>query len=110
MGSGKIVRLSATRRLGMGSSSIQGGPAREPALLGDDVRLEPLVRLLGAFRSVLRPTLASVGHTGRIQRSANRVISNAGEVFDSTAADQHDRVFLQVVPFAADVRRHFVTV
>src|SRR5580693_7033674 len=52
------------------------------------------------FRSlgpVLRPALLAVGDAGGIQRPANHVIADAGEILHAPPADQHDRVLLQVV-------------
>src|SRR5678815_4871648 len=40
----------------------------------------------------------------QVERAANDVVSNARQVLDAAAADQHDAVLLQVVAFATDVR------
>src|SRR5262249_61360175 len=77
---------------------------------GDAARRKPVGRLLRALRPVFRATLAAIGDAGGVERAASRVIANAGQILDATAADQHDGVFLQVVAFAADVRRDFVAV
>ena len=59
-----------------------------------------LARPLGA---VLGAALAAVGYAGAIERAADGVIAHAGKVLDAAAPDQHNRVLLQVVAFAADV-------
>src|SRR6187200_2729644 len=65
---------------------------------------------LRALGAVLGAALLAIVDAGAIERAAHRVITNAGEVLDATAADEHHRVLLEVVAFAADVRRNFVTV
>src|SRR5215468_2682028 len=81
-GSGRISRLATTRRLGMVLS----------------------LRALGA---VLGTALLAVGDADRIERSADDVVADSRQVLDAPAADHDDRVLLQVVPDARDVRRHF---
>src|SRR5262245_16098152 len=56
---------------------------------------------------VLRPGLLAVLDALAVELAADDVVADAGEVADAAAADEHDRVFLQVVAFAADVRRYF---
>src|SRR6478735_6589865 len=80
-GSGRISRLATTRRLGIFLS----------------------LRALGA---VLGTSLLAVGDADRIERSANDVIADDGKILHAYAADHHDRVFLEVVSDARDVRRH----
>src|SRR5438445_1709908 len=65
---------------------------------------------LGLLRAVLRAALLALGDAGRIERTAHRVVTHARQVLYTTAADQHDRVLLQVVAFAADVADDFETV
>src|SRR5207237_10456971 len=43
-------------------------------------------------------------------RASQVMVARARQVFDATAADHHDRVLLQVMPFARDVRRHLEAV
>src|SRR6266853_4968511 len=82
LGSGKTSRLTAARR-------------RDMALL--------LSRPLGAvFRAALAPVLDALG----VMRAADDVIAHAGQVLDAAAADQHDRVLLQVMTLARDVAGH----
>jgi len=42
-----------------------------------------------------------------IERSPNDVVPNSRKVFDATSSDQHDGVFLEIMPFARNVRRDF---
>src|SRR5690606_30832900 len=65
------------------------------------------LRTLGA---VLGTTLATLGHAGRIETAAHRVVTHTGKILDATAADQNDRVLLQVVAFATDIADHLETV
>src|ERR1700726_284672 len=66
-----------------------------------------LLRLFGAvFGTALAPFLDA----DRIERAANHVVAHAGEVLDPAATDQHDRMFLQVVSDARDVRVDLVAV
>ncbi len=43
-------------------------------------------------------------------RAADDMVPNAGQVADTTPADEHDRVFLEVVPLATDVGRDFLAI
>merc|ERR1712025_468361 len=65
---------------------------------------------LGLLGAVLGTALATIADASGIQAAAHRVVANAGKVLDTTAADQHHRVLLEVVPFATDVAGHFETV
>src|SRR5215468_2799579 len=69
--------------------------------------IQSALRPLG---SVLRTALAALGDAGGVERAAHRVVAHARQVLDAAAADQHDRVLLQVVAFAADVADDFETV
>src|SRR5260370_6730983 len=60
-----------------------------------------------SLRPVLGGALLAVGNAGCIQRAANHVITNARKILDAAAANQHDRVLLQVVADTGDVRGHF---
>src|SRR6185503_19658305 len=72
--------------LGSGSTSRFAAPERR-------IALRPL-RRLGA---VLRPTLLAVRHARGVQRAADDVIPDAGEVLHAASADHHDGVLLQIV-------------
>src|ERR1041384_3962313 len=50
--------------------------------------------LLRARGAVLRTALLAVVDAGAVERAAYRVITNTGEVFHATAADEHHRVLL----------------
>jgi hypothetical protein len=63
--------------------------------------------LFGSLRSVLAASLLAVGDAGGIQRSTHYVVANAGKVLYAASADQHNRVLLQVVADARDVRGDF---
>src|ERR1043166_1929748 len=64
-------------------------------------------RLLGALGAVLRPPLAAVADPCGIEGAADDVISHAGQILDSAASNQNDRMLLQIVPFAGDIGCHF---
>src|SRR5580700_199737 len=61
-------------------------------------------RLLLAFGAVLAAALLAVLGSGRVEGAADDVIADTGEVANATAADEHDRVLLEVVADAGDVR------
>jgi len=52
--------------------------------------LRPLCAVLGA-------TLSAILHADRVQRSSNDMIANAGQILHTTASNENDRVFLQVM-------------
>ena len=52
----------------------------------------------------------SLGHALAIEHAAHDVVTNAGQVADTAAAHEHDRVLLKVVPLAADVGRDLLAV
>src|SRR5204863_6884221 len=62
---------------------------------------------LRTLRSVLRAALLAVFHARGIERSANDVITHSRQVLHTAAAHEHDRVLLQVVADAGDVRGDF---
>src|SRR3954471_21584504 len=59
---------------------------------------------------VLGPGLLAVGHAEAVEDAPDDVVADAREVADPAAADQDDRVFLEVVALAADVGGHFLAV
>src|SRR5450830_99424 len=123
-GSGRISRLGTSRRRGISISFLssveclcdtRGGhhdlPLTRPRDRLNSIKLQEL--LLGGFsalRTVLRASLLTVFDALGIQRAANHVVTHTWQVFYTTAAQQHDAVFLQVVAFTADVRNDFETV
>ncbi len=65
------------------------------------------LRTLGA---IFRTTLETAFHTGGVQCTADDVISNTREVLHTTAAHEHDGVFLKVVALARNVGVHLFLV
>src|SRR5919108_4560374 len=57
------------------------------------------------LHAVLGAGLLAVGHAGRVERPADDLVAHARQVLDAAAADEHDRVLMQVVALARDVRR-----
>src|SRR5437879_10893422 len=55
------------------------------------------LRSLGTLGSVLRAPLLAITDTRRIERAANDVVANSGQIFDAAATHDHDGVLLQVV-------------
>src|SRR5512144_2020338 len=80
--------------LGSGRTSRRVAPARRMLASG-------ALRLLGP---VLRPALLAASHAGRVERPADDVVPDARQILHAAAADQHDRVLLQVVPHTGNVR------
>src|SRR6185503_14190144 len=64
-----------------------------------------LFLFLGALDAVLRPAGLAVLDAGAVERAAHDVVADARQVAHAAAADEHDRVLLQVVAFARDVGR-----
>src|SRR5580658_1169641 len=56
------------------------------------------------LRSVTAASLLAVADALGVQGAADDLVANSGQVAHAAAADQHDRVLLQVVPDARDVR------
>src|SRR5689334_1964388 len=63
--------------------------------------------LLRALDAVFRPTLHSTLHADRVERAAHDVVAHAREILDAAAANEHQRVLLQVVADAGNVGGHF---
>src|SRR4249920_2201890 len=55
------------------------------------------------LRAVARPSLAALAHARGVQRPADDLVSDPGEVADAAGPDQDDRVLLQVMTLAGDV-------
>src|SRR5947207_1277604 len=66
--------------------------------------------LRASLRAVLRATLAPVADAGSVEPAADHLVAVAREVLDAAAADEDDRVLLQVVPLARDVGADLHTV
>src|SRR5260364_304225 len=86
-------------------------PAIFPVLaLPDDAALVLLPLCLGAFPTVFGARLLAILHPLRIQRAAPHVVAHARQILPATAADQHTRVLLQIMAFAANIRNDLKTV
>src|SRR5262245_30536727 len=119
-GSGSISRLGTSRRRGTCRSPGGGAAtAPPPASLPDargrrSVTRRPAGRtrrpLLRPLRPVLRPPLVSGRDALRVERAAHDVVADARQVLDATAAHEHDRVLLEIVPLAGDVGVHLAAV
>src|SRR5207245_4352739 len=57
--------------------------------------------------AVARTGLLAVRDARRVERCADHLVADARKILDAAAANEHDGVFLQVVPLAWDVRRDF---
>src|SRR5439155_6826405 len=91
----------ATRNLTLtrhATSALGGFPAPAASQPG----AARLLRLGAVLGPALLPTL----HAAGIQRPAHDVVAHPRQVLDAAAADEHDRVLLQIVPLAGDVAGH----
>jgi len=73
-------------------------------------RGRPALALALALRAIFRPALLPPFNTQAVERPAHNVVTHTGKVSHTPATNEHDRVLLQVVTLAADVRRHFLAV
>lgn len=63
---------------------------------------------LGAFLGAVSASgLFSAFYTGTVQGPPNHLIPNTGQVADTPASDQDNRVLLKVVPFARNIDGYF---
>src|SRR2546428_13818307 len=60
-------------------------------------------RRLGPLGAVLGARLLALVHTRGVERAADDVVAHARQILHAAAADHHDRVLLQIMPFARDV-------
>src|ERR1700689_1218269 len=73
--------------------------------------LVPTANLLfGLLGSVAAAGLFTIADAQGIEHATHDFIANTGKVADTAAADEHNRVFLQVVAFARNVRGHFLAI
>src|SRR5690606_32306745 len=79
------------------------GPAGSLASRRDDGATSRFSSSLRALGAVLRAALATTGDTLGIERATNDVIAHTRQVLDTTAADQHHGVLLEVVTLAGDI-------
>src|SRR5262245_15954154 len=56
------------------------------------------------LRAVAAAGLLAVANALRVQRATDDLVTNAREILHTAAANQHDRVLLEVVPDTRDVR------
>ena len=59
--------------------------------------------LRALLRAVLGAALAPLGDAAGVERGADHLVAEARQVLDAAAADEDDRVLLEVVPLAGDV-------
>src|SRR5262245_7442036 len=105
------VMRPTTKLLRMSMTQVRKGSARP-------VRRPPLARRgegsrawsSRPFGAIAAAGLATILYAGGVQRAADHLVAHARQVANTTAAHQHDRVFLQGMPFARDVDRDFLAV
>ena len=66
--------------------------------------------LFTAFGPVFGSGLFAAAHSEAIEGSADDMVPHAREVTDTSASDHDDRVFLEVMAFAADVGGDFLSI
>src|SRR5450756_1099629 len=117
-GSSAISRLAITRLRGISvsrswqraaDSEQPSMPARRPAPFS--LWQLPAVRCQLSLRfrplgPVLRPALPAALDADGVERAAYDVVAHSRQILDATAADEHQRVLLQVVPDTRDIGRH----
>src|SRR5690349_1996947 len=86
---GASVNLGSGRTLRFGTSPLRG-------------IFELLQSLLGALGAVLRTALLAVRDARGVERAADDVVTDARQILHAAAADQHDRVLLEVVALAGN--------
>src|SRR4028118_2067290 len=102
-GSGRISRFSGRRRRDIIYTLLDFS-------LGDRAGRTPPTGLLRTLGAVLGAGLAAVLDTLGVEHAAKNVITHARKIAHTAAADQHNRVLLEVVAFARDVADHFALV
>src|SRR5690606_10350946 len=65
---------------------------------------------LALLGTVTRASLFAIIDAQRVTTAANHLISNARQIANTTPANEHDRVLLQVVTFAGNVNRDLFAV
>ena len=76
------------------------------------ILLLPLAGRRGAARlwslgSVLGAAAVTPVHARGVERATHDMVTHTRQILHTAATNQHDRVFLQVVPFARNVGGHF---
>lgn len=57
-----------------------------------------------SFGTVFGTGTLPIRYAGRIQRSPDDMITHAGQILNAAAADQHDRVLLEIMTFPGNIR------
>ncbi len=57
--------------------------------------------------SILRTRFPALVHPRRIEGASHDMVANPGQIFDTTAAHEHNRVLLKVMPFTRNVGGYF---
>src|SRR5437867_10315357 len=83
--------------LGSGNTSRFAAPARLIALCRP---------ALGGLGAVLRAALLAAGDPRGVEGAADDVIPDARQILHTAASDHHNRMLLEIVPDARNVRRH----
>src|SRR5690606_2468240 len=97
---GTLARMDARERAYRDVfTAVPGRSTRDRAHAQDSLTLRSL-------RAVLRPPLPPIVDAGAIARAADDVVAHTRQILHAAAANQHDRVLLQVMAFAADVARN----
>src|SRR3954468_12243558 len=69
--------------------------------------------LLGRLRTlhaVLGAGTPALLHAGGVERAADNMITNSGQILHATAPNEHNRVLLQIVALVRNIRNNFVAV
>src|SRR5207302_372069 len=82
-------QLGAVDGIGVGHTGLDFGTTRH--------------RLRALLRAVLRAGLLAVRDAAGVEGGADDLVAEAGEILDTAAADEHDRVLLEVVALTRDV-------
>ena len=67
-------------------------------------------KLIREFPMIRPPAVLTILNTSRIQTTTHHVVTHTRQILYTTAAQQHDRVLLQVMAFTTDVANHLKTV
>lgn len=69
-----------------------------------------LLSCLGSLCAVLGAGLISLGNALCVESSSDNVVTDTGQILNSSASDENNRVLLQIVTDTGNVRCYFVTV
>ena len=87
-----------------------GEKPHKPSLLYTAPGMPGAKYSLAAFGAILGASALATVNTQSIQGATHDVISYAREIFYSTAADEYDTVFLEVVTFPGNVSNNLLAV